>query len=424
MVSLAALPYGPAPGRGAPSVGDVDDRVFGLRNQYRIVFSGGGQRQLSAAEAGRRLFGPVVSGSRGTSVLLRNGGRLYLDAVSYPEYATPDCGSALDLVVRDKAAERILEGLLVDARQRLREEGTDGDISVFKSNAGRAGNSSGCQEDYLVGRRAEFGRLADILIPFLVTRQIICGAGAVVQTPRGAVYCLGRPAGPLGNGLSSAATRSRPLISSRDEPRAAAAGLRRLRVLVSDSAMSETTTLLRAGATDLVLRLAEAAITMPGLTLGHPVQAIGAVSRDITGRTQVRLANGRAMTALQVQREYLAKVRDFTARRGADAVGARVLGMWQRALDAIEAGNLDTIAREIDWVIKYQLIERYRAAHDLPLSAPQVARADLAYHDVHRGRGRYYQLQRSGAVDRTARDIDIFEAKTVPPAPGRHRQAG
>jgi proteasome accessory factor A len=363
-----------------------------------------------------------VPGGQGTSVLLRNGGRLYLDLVSYPEYATPDCGSALDLVVHDKAAERILEGLLVDAGQQLRAAGTAGHISVFKSNAGRPGAPSGCQEDYLVGRRGEFGRLADILIPFLVTRQIICGAGAVVQTPRGAVYCLSRRAGQLGNGL--AATRSRPLISTRDEPRAAAAGWRRLRVIISDSTMSETTTLLKAGATDLVLRLAEAAATMPDLTLDNPVQALGAVSRDLTGRARLRLASGRTMTALQIQREYLAKVRDFTGRRGADAVSTRVLGMWQRALDAVETGDLGGIAREIDWVIKYQLIERYREEHGLPLSAPQAAQADLAYHDVHRGRGWYYQLERGGAVDRAARDIDIFEAKTVPPGPGRHREAG
>jgi proteasome accessory factor A len=138
----------------------------------------------------------------------------------------------------------------------------------------------------------------------------------------------------------------------------------------------------------------------------------------------LRLANGREMSALDIQREYLAKSKDFTDRRGADAISTRVLGLWQRALEAIGTGNLDAIAREIDWVIKHQLIERYRATHDLPLSAPQVARADLAYHDVHRGRGLYYLLQRGGAVERTARDIDIFEAKTAPPVPGRYRQAG
>ena len=194
--------------------------------------------------------------------------------------------------------------------------------------------------------------------------------------------------------------------------------------MAGDGNMSETTTLLKAGATDLVLRMAEAAITMPDLTLDHPIQAIGSLSRDLTGRSRVRLADGRQMSALDIQREYLARARDFTGQRGADAVTGRVLRMWERALEAIGAGNLDAIAREINWVSKYQLIERYRAEHDLPLSAPEVARADVAYHDVRRDRGLYYQLQRGRAVDRTARDIDIFEAKTVPPPPGRYRQAG
>jgi proteasome accessory factor A len=400
----------------------VDTRILGLRNAYSVVFPAGGQRQLSPEEAGRRLFGPVASGGQATGVLLRNGGQLHLDLGSRPEYATPECGSVLDLVVHDKAGERILEGLLADAGQRLREQGDAGGISVLKTSTGPAGSSSGCQENYLVARRGEFGRLADILIPFLVTRQLICGAGTVTQTPRGAVYCLSRQAGRTRAGLSSAATRPRPFISTRDEPRAA--GLRRLHVTVSEPNMSETTTLLKAGATEMVLRMAEAGTVLPGLTLDNPVQAIGEVSRDITGRSLVRLAGGRQASALDVQREYLARARDFTDQRGADAVSRRVLELWERALDAIEAGNLDAIAREIDWVIKYQLIERYRAGHDVPLSAPEVAQIDLAYHDVHRGHSLYYQLQRSGAVERTARDIDIFEAKTVPPAPGRYRQAG
>ena len=193
---------------------------------------------------------------------------------------------------------------------------------------------------------------------------------------------------------------------------------------VSEPNMSETTTLLKAGTTDLVLRMAEAGTVPPDLALDNPVQAIGEVSRDITGRSLVRLAGGRQVSALDIQREYLARARDFTDQRGADAVSRRVLGLWERALDAIETGNLDAIAREIEWVIKYQLIERHRAEHDVPLSAPVVVQADLAYHDISRDRGLYYQLQRDGAVERTARDIDIFEAKTVPPAPGRYRQAG
>jgi proteasome accessory factor A len=400
----------------------VDTRRFGLRNEYSVVFSADGQRQLTP-EAAHRLFGRVVPRGQAAEALLRNGGRLHLEAASRPEYATPECGSAPELVVHDKAGDRILEGLLADAEQWLRAEGDASEISVLKTNAGPVGRSYGCREDYLIARRGEFGRLADILIPFLVTRQLICGAGSVAQTPRGAVYCLSRPAGPTGNGPSSAITRSRPFLNTRDEP-LGAAGLRRLHVTVSESNMSETTTLLKAGATDLVLRMAEAGTVLPGLTLDNPVRAIGEVSRDITGRSRVRLADGRQTSALDIQREYLTRAKDFADTRGMDEVSARVLGLWERSLDAIEAGNLDAIAREIDWVIKYQLIDRYRADHDVPLSAPEVAQADLAYHDIRRGYGLYNQLQRSGAVERTARDIDIFEAKTVPPTPGHYRQAG
>ena len=330
----------------------------------------------------------------------------------------------LDLVAHDKAGERILEGLLLDADRRLREEGIAGDIYLFKNNTDSAGNSYGCHENYLVGRHGEFGRLADILIPFLVTRQIICGAGKVLQTPRGAVYCVSQRAEHIWEGVSSATTRSRPIINTRDEPHADAERFRRLHVIVGDSNMSETTMLLKVGATDLVLRMIEAGIVMKDLSLENPIRAIREVSHDMTGRRKVRLANGREVSALDIQREYLAKAADFVDKRGRDSISDRVLSLWRRTLDAVESGDLGLVAREIDWITKYQLIERYRAKHDLPLSAPRVAQLDLAYHDVHRGRGLYYLLQRRGAVQRAVRDIDIFQAKSVPPQTTRARLRG
>ncbi|MGH3151408.1 MAG: proteasome accessory factor PafA2 family protein, partial [Streptosporangiaceae bacterium] len=190
------------------------------------------------------------------------------------------------------------------------------------------------------------------------------------------------------------------------------------------SNMSETTTLLKVGSTDLVLRMIEAGAMMRDLTLDNAIRAIREVSHDMTGRSRVRLANGREMGALDIQYEYLNRAKDFTLKNGLDPISKRVLDMWERALAAIETGNLDMIAREIDWVTKYQLIERYRARHDLPLSSPRVAQLDLAYHDVHRGRGLYYLLQRAGAVERAARDIDIFEAKSVPPQTTRAKLRG
>jgi proteasome accessory factor A len=366
-----------------------------------------------------------VSWGRSSNVFLRNGARLYLDVGSHPEYATPECDSVRDLVIHDKAGERTLEGLLVDAERRLREEGIAGDVYLFKNNTDSAGNSYGCHENYLVGRQGEFSRLADVLIPFLVTRQIVCGAGKVLQTPRGAVYCVSQRAEHIWEGVSSATTRSRPIINTRDEPHADAERYRRLHVIVGDSNMSETTTMLKVGATDLVLRMIESGVVMRDLTLENPIRAIREVSHDPTGRRRVRLANGREASALDIQGEYLAKARDFAARRGLDdGVAKRVIDLWERALSAVETGDLSLVDREIDWVIKQRLIERYRDKHGLPLSSPRVAQLDLAYHDINRQRGLYYLLERNGAVDRVASDIEVFHAKSVPPQTTRARLRG
>jgi proteasome accessory factor A len=402
----------------------VDRRIFGLENEYGVTCTFRGQRRLSPDEVARYLFRRVVSWGRSSNVFLKNGARLYLDVGSHPEYATPECDDLVDLVTHDKAGERTLEGLLMDAERRLREEGIAGDIYLFKNNTDSAGNSYGCHENYLVGRHGEFSRLADVLIPFLVTRQIICGAGKVLQTPRGAVYCVSQRAEHIWEGVSSATTRSRPIINTRDEPHADAERFRRLHVIVGDSNMSETTTLLKIGTTDLVLRMIEAGIVMRDLTLENAIRAIREVSHDMTGKRRIKLANGREASSLEIQLEYFAKARDFVHRRGADATAERVLDLWERTLQAVESGDLDKVEREIDWVTKYRLIERYRAKHDLPLSSPRIAQIDLAYHDVNRQRGLYYLLERKGAVERVANDLRIFEAKSVPPQTTRARLRG
>ena len=187
----------------------MERRIFGLENEYGVTCTLRGQRRLSPDEVARYLFRRVVSWGRSCNVFLQNGARLYLDVGSHPEYATPECDSLYDLVVHDKAGERILESLLVSAEQRLREEGIRGTIYLFKNNTDSAGNSYGCHENYLVSRHGDFAKLADVLIPFLVTRQLICGAGKVLQTPRGAVYCLSQRAEHIWEGVSSATTARR-----------------------------------------------------------------------------------------------------------------------------------------------------------------------------------------------------------------------
>jgi proteasome accessory factor A len=402
----------------------VQRRIFGIENEYGVTCTFRGQRRLSPDEVARYLFRRVVSWGRSSNVFLRNGARLYLDVGSHPEYATPECDNVEELVAHDKAGERILEGLLIDAEQRLHDEGIAGEIYLFKNNTDSAGNSYGCHENFLVGRSGEFSRLADVLIPFLVTRQLICGAGKVLQTPRGAVYCLSQRAEHIWEGVSSATTRSRPIINTRDEPHADAERYRRLHVIVGDSNMNECTTLLKVGSADLVLRMIERGTPFRDLALENPIRAIREISHDLTGSKQLKLASGRSASALEIQRDYLDRAEEFATTAGLTVTDKRVLELWRRTLTAVETGDLSMIDREIDWATKYQLIERYRARHDLPLSSPRIAQVDLTYHDIRRGRGLFYLLQERGAVDRAARDIDIFEAKSVPPQTTRAKLRG
>jgi len=406
----------------------MDRRIFGIETEYGVTCTFRGQRRLSPDEVARYLFRRVVSWGRSSNVFLRNGSRLYLDVGSHPEYATAECDDIAELVAHDKAGERILEGLLVDAEKRLEEEGIAGDVYLFKNNTDSAGNSYGCHENYLVGRHGEFSRLADMLIPFFVSRQIVCGAGKVLQTPRGAVYCVSQRAEHIWEGVSSATTRSRPIINTRDEPHADAERYRRLHVIVGDSNMSETTTMLKVGATDLVLRMLEHGTVMRDMTLENPIRAIREISHDPTGRKTVRLANGRELSALEIQTEYLERATDFARRRGLlddpESIHSRVVDLWTRSVTAVSTGNLSLVEREIDWVIKLRLLERYMAKNDMDLSNPRIAQLDLAYHDITRSRGLYYLLESRGAVARVTRDLDVFQAKSVPPQTTRAKLRG
>lgn len=398
---------------------------MGIENEYGVTCSFKGQRRLSPDEVARYLFRRVVSWGRSSNVFLQNGARLYLDVGSHPEYATPECDDAVELITHDRAGERILEDLLLDAQGRLIDDGVDGDIYLFKNNTDSAGNSYGCHENYLVSRGGEFSRLADVLIPFLVSRQIICGAGKVQPTPRGTVFSVSQRAEHIWEGISSATTRSRPIINTRDEPHADAERFRRLHVIVGDSNMSETTSLLKVATTELILKMVESGSFMRDLSLDNPIRAIREISHDMTGRRKVLLANGREMSALEIQAEYFGKAAEFVDRYDLHSPTIdRTMDLWERCLKAVESDDLSLVEREIDWVIKYRLLDRYRQAHDLSWSDPRIAQLDLAYHDIRRDRGLFYLLENRGAVATISTEEQIEDAKTVPPQSTRARLRG
>ncbi len=402
----------------------MDRRIFGLENEYGVTCTLRGQRRLSPDEVARYLFRRVVSWGRSSNVFLANGARLYLDVGSHPEYATPECDSILDLVTHDKAGERILEQLLASAEQRLREEGIRGVIYLFKNNTDSAGNSYGCHENYLTSRRDDFGHYAEVLIPFFVSRQIYAGAGKVLQTARGAMFCISQRAEHIWEGVSSATTRSRPIINTRDEPHADAERYRRLHVIVGDSNMSEYSTFLKVGATSILLRMLEdPSVVLRDMTLENPIRAIREISHDMTCTRRVRLANGREASALEIQAEYLNRALRYADLKGFGPLEQRALEMWEHCLTAIESDPLK-LDRECDWVIKHNLIEAYRTRHDLPLAHPKVALMDLQYHDVNRERGLFYVMQARDLVERVCTDDAIDLAIEEPPQTTRARLRG
>ena len=402
----------------------MERRIFGLENEYGVTCTLRGQRRLSPDEVARYLFRRVVSWGRSSNVFLQNGARLYLDVGSHPEYATPECDSIYDLVVHDKAGERILEQLLASAEQRLREEGIRGVIYLFKNNTDSAGNSYGCHENYLTSRRDDLAHYAEVLIPFFVSRQIYAGAGKVLQTARGAIYCIAQRAEHIWEGVSSATTRSRPIINTRDEPHADAERYRRLHVIVGDSNMSEYTTFLKVGATSILLRMLEdPSVVLRDMTLENPIRAIREISHDMSCRRTVRLQNGREVSALDIQREYLDRALRYADAKGLSPLEAKALQMWEHCVTTIEKDPLE-LDREVDWVIKYRLIEAYRSKHDLPLSHPKVALMDLQYHDVNRSRSLFYLLQDRDRLERMCSDADVDDAIDNPPQTTRARLRG
>ena len=400
----------------------MDRRIYGVETEYGVASTSRGGRRLTADEIARSLFRTVVSWGRSSNVFLRNGSRVYLDVGSHPEYATAECDDLTELIAHDRAGEMLINDLAVTAEERLAADGQPCEIFLFKNNTDSHGNSYGCHENYLVPRAGDFANYTSVLVPFLVSRQLIAGAGKVLATTSGSRYVVSQRAEHIWESVSSATTRSRPIINTRDEPHADPERFRRLHVIVGDSNMSETTTRLKVGTTELVLQLIEQQVPLRDLTCENPIRAIRDLSQDLRGQATVRLANGRTISGLDLQREYLTAVTERL--EVTDPVLGDVIDLWARALDAVESGDTAGVDTEIDWAIKHRLLTGYADRHGLELGDPRVARLDLAYHDIRPGRGVFRRLESRGMARRLTDDNAVRAATTEPPATTRARLRG
>ena len=390
---------------------------MGLETEYGVTCVVDGQRRLSPDEVARYLFRKVVVWGRSSNVFLPNGGRLYLDVGSHPEYATAECDNLSDLIKQDQAGDRIVEELAVSAETRLNTEGIKGQIHLFKNNMDAAGNSYGCHENFSVSRKKNFEEVTESIIPFLITRQIFCGAGKWISSSKGANFQISQRAEHMWESVSSATTRSRPIINTRDEPHADPEEYRRLHIIVGDSNMSETTTVLKVATTELMLRAAELGLLKDTFTIENPIKTIREISNDLKFRNSFRLSSGREITALQMQNEMYNIVLSMP---GLDEILEKpfyryALNLWRRSLDALESEDYSLVDMELDWMIKRKFMNSYKEKHQLNDMDSRLILLDISYHNIRKDRGLFYILEKSGMAKTLITNNDVNSAMENPP---------
>jgi Pup amidohydrolase len=348
------------------------------------------------------------------NVILPNGARYYVDH-AHPEYSTPECLTPRDLVVHDKAGERILERSLEVVAADMPATPP---LAIYKNNSDGKGNSYGTHENYLVDRATPFADIVRDLTPFFVSRQIFTGAGKLGREAqwddRGRhVFQLTQRADFFETEVGLETTLKRPIINTRDEPHADPEKYRRLHVIVGDANLCEVATFLKVGTTAIVLKMIEDGF-LPDFSLVNPVAAIHEVSRDVSLSAQVALTDGRRMTALQLQSEYLELARKYVDREDDSAENREVLERWESVLQDL-ANEPRSLSRQLDWVAKLRLLDAYRERDGLGWSDPKLRAIDLQYHDVRRDRGLYHRLERSGKIERLTTDNEVVRAVMEPP---------
>ena len=398
-------------------------RIFGLENEYGLIFSPHGKVYLPIEKVLGYIFEGLIPNSWPSNAFLGNGARFYQDTGCHPEYSTPECDNIPDLIIHDKAGERLLESCLPVAEERLKEEGLSGEIHIFKNNTDSMGNTYGCHENYLMKRDVDFWKVTEQLIPFFVSRQIYSGSGKILKLSGKPHYFISQRAQHMHEKTSSSTTSSRSIINTRDEPHADAERFRRLHIIVGDSNMSEFTTYMKIGTTAIVLSMIEDGYVVQSIELEDPVKAIREISRDTTIKKRVKLEDGREFSAIEIQRMYLDRAKEYYEEVKPNKLMEDIIQNWDRILNQLQQDPMK-LSKEIDWIIKKDMMHSYMKKKNCGFDDPRISLMDLQYHNVKRNRGLYYLLEKKNLVRRAVGEKEIQRAMTEPPQTTRAKIRG
>jgi proteasome accessory factor A len=380
------------PKKQAPSQRKSIPRVAGLETEYGCLTS----EHLKTHEVLQRIRDWIFEENRyglidlhhrdwdepaGNGGFLFNGGRFYID-MGHIEYCTPECLTAREVVLYDRAGDIILN-------HAIDELGYRGQVTFIRNNIDHyTGATFGCHENFSMERAAPFTEANVLsLLAFLTLRVLMIGSGCVgsIQARRQSGdprkhggYQISQRADFIQNDFYEWVQQNRAIINTRDEPLADANKFRRLHLLHGDTTVLPATQFLKIGSTRMVLELLELD-DLPRVELQNATGTLRRLSHNLNPPWEVELAGAETGDALELLRLYYERgQKRFSGR---DQETDAILQLWDRSLRAL-GGDRSELVGLIDWVTKETLLESFRAQEKLDWSDPWLEAQDLEFHNI------------------------------------------
>lgn len=400
-------------------------RILGLEVEYGFIGTRADGTTIDDETLGEALFSRIQRRTGQRDAFLENGGRIYLDVGNHPEYATPECVDPLDAITHERAGMAIMWRLVEQTQQALsRHYGEPVTLRLLRNNVDARGHSWGYHENYSVKRSGDFNRLVRLLLPFLVSRQIISGTGHLVKMPSGEYrYLSSQRALHIDDGFSNETTQKRPFINDRDETHADPSRWRRLHVIGADTPMNEYQAWLSLAITMLVLDLIESGAVWREFNLAHVGKALRAIAQDLTCRQRIDLEAGRCASALDIQWAYAERISQWIDAGHGNPMNRHILAEWTATLQDLETDPM-AMADRLDWVMKYQMLLDYKHRHQLKIDDPRLALVDMQYHNCDPNGGLFWLAQAHNRVVHCIDPLAINDAMVTPPANTRAHLRG
>ncbi len=267
-------------------------------------------------------------------------------------------------------------------------------------------------------RRLAFLRVRHALLAHLVSRPIYTGVGtlrdgrfelsekatAITGVTRRTLTPSDRSIFDFGNLTKLLFS---PLLLTPHRLRDLFRPVQRLQIGLSSSNMAQVAEYLKIGLTALLVEMALGDALTDAPRLARPIAALQTICADPDLQATVELADGETVTALEIQRRYLAIAQRWLKDHPTPSLETqRLLALWTEVLDALENAPAQLVG-QVDWITKRTLLD---SGELTPAAAKKL---DLRYHEL--GTGYFAQLSAAGITRELVDAGQVERAMTQPP---------